>query len=116
MQLLSPRQQEVWDLKSQGKTNLESAAILGIGYETVKYHLKQARANLKKFGDLELPEGFAMSKATVHYRAKDGEMVPESVWPRLHPEANQMTEFVDALCDKASGKGRSFKYPKNKNF
>ncbi len=114
MQLLTARQQQVWDSHSKGKTRREIGDALGISRFTVKDHLMAARDNLKKFGGLELPEGFAMSKATVHYRNKDGEMIPESVWPRLHPEVSNLSDFVDTLCDKASGKGRSFKYPKNK--
>jgi RNA polymerase sigma factor (sigma-70 family) len=50
MKILSPRQREVFDLvKRQGYSREEAAQILGLGQETVKYHLDLAMKSIRAY-------------------------------------------------------------------
>ena len=92
-------------------------------YEAVAKHFKVQGSTVRRAikraarrGEINLteyqnPPGYTVSKSTVHTDA-EGNVVQE--WRRITPEAEDIEEWVDSLCDRAGRAGPKIKAPKIK--
>jgi len=103
--MLTKIQQETLDLY------LELGSVRGVAKKLNKHGstVREVIRNLEKQGLVPYlasgarPEHLNMVKTTVQLNA-DGTI--EREWRRLEPAAQQLSDIVDGLCDKARGKGK----------
>lgn len=103
--MLTKIQQETLDLYLQLGSMRAVARKLGKGKSTVRECIEnlEKRGLVPYLASSSRPEHLNMVKTTVQLNA-DGTI--EREWRRLEPAAQQLSDIVDGLCDKARGKGK----------
>lgn len=110
---LTARQSEILEAYIKHGSQRKAAKALGVSKTSVH---KTVRACEKKglvpwLENSPIPAHMRMTNTTVHY--KGGKV--EQEWRRLVPNVQEMEEFVEGLCDQASGKGKAPKRPSRKS-
>jgi len=100
--MLTNKEQQALDAFLEYRNKTEVARSLGVAESTIRATLK--RVERKGFAPwlsgAITPDHLSVAKTTVQY-GPDGEVQRE--WKRLLPNAEAMTDFVDALCERAEG-------------
>ena len=100
---LTKKQQEALDAYLETGTKTGAGAKLGIDRKTVRQHLKAVeRKGLAPWLTPAMqPDTMQLAKTTVQYDAAGN---PIQEWRRLIPQAQEMEEFVESLCERVKGK------------
>jgi hypothetical protein len=103
--MLTKIQQDTLDLYLQYGSYRKVAEKLGKGRTTIRDCIQtlEKRGLVPWLASAAAPEHLKMVKTTVQLAA-DGTI--EREWRRLEPQAQQLSDIVDGLCDKARGKGK----------
>ena len=100
--MLTQKEQQALDAFLEYGNKAEVARSLGVAESNIRATLK--RVERKGFAPwlsgAVTPDHLSVAKTTVQY-GPDGEVQRE--WKRLLPNAEAMTDFVDALCERAKG-------------
>jgi len=100
--MLTQKEQQALDAFLEYGNKAEVARSLGVAESNIRATLK--RVERKGFAPwlsgAVTPDHLSVAKTTVQY-GPDGEVQRE--WKRLLPNAEAMTDFVDALCKRAEG-------------
>lgn len=114
MSKLTQKEKEILNLFLELGEKTAVAARIGVGEASVRRALKsvERKGEAPWLSKAMTPEHMGVAKSTVQY-GPDGTVQRE--WKRLIPNADAMTDFVDALCQRVEGKIIIPKSPKVKN-
>ena len=100
--MLTHKEQLALEAFLEYRNKSEVARSLGVSEATIRATLKRVeRKGLAPWlSGAVTPDHLSVAKTTVQY-GPDGEVQRE--WKRLLPNAEAMTDFVDALCERAKG-------------
>ena len=108
--MLTEKEQQILDLFLKFGDKTVVASKVGTSESSVRRALKRVehKGEAPWLSKAAVPEHLTLAKTTVQY-GPEGEVQRE--WKRLLPNAEAMTDFVDALCDRAKGKLKIAKSP-----
>jgi hypothetical protein len=114
MSKLTQKEKEILNLFLELGEKTAVAERIGVEESSIRRALKsvERKGEAPWLSKAMTPEHMGVAKSTVQY-GPDGEVQRE--WKRLIPNADAMTDFVDALCQRVEGKIIIPNSPKVKN-